>query len=100
MQFLSDLLVPGLVLWLVLQVLYYRRLKAVDGKEFERLGAPSLYFAYSPRTNWLLFGHLFARKFSTSEDLMLRRLGAVLLWFVVAYLVAFVFVVGGSDILK
>jgi len=97
---LADLLVPGLVLWLVLQVLYYRRLKAVDGREFERLGAASLYFAYSPRANWLLFGHLFARKFSSSEDPLLRRLGSVLLWFIVAYLFTFALVVGGSDILK
>ena len=92
----GNFLLAAFFIWPALQILLFQRLKKFHPIEYEDLGAPGMFIALTPKTNWLLFRFLFRRRYKVANDSFLVVLGTAMLWFGVAYIVAFACVVAVS----
>jgi hypothetical protein len=92
----GNFLLAAFFIWPGLQILLFQRLKKFHPIEYKDLGAPGMFIALTPKTNWLLFRFLFRRRYKATNDSFLVVLGTAMLWFGVAYIVAFACVVAVS----
>jgi hypothetical protein len=98
MSVAGNFLLAAFFLWPGLQMALFQRLKKFHPIEYQNLGAPGMFIAMTPRTNWLLFRFLFRRQYKSTGDSFLIALGTAMLWFGAAYIVAFALVVALSVI--
>jgi hypothetical protein len=96
MPLACNFLLAAFFVWPALQIALYQRLKKFHPIAYQDLGAPGMFIAVTPRTNWLLFRFLFRRRYKITSDSFLVVLGTAMLWFGLAYIVAFVWVVAIS----
>src|SRR5688572_6328194 len=86
---LFCVLFAAAILWLVLVVWVFRRLRVGHPAVFEAVGKPDLIFNNTPRTNWLFLKFLYGREWQGLGDSTLSAVLWLMRFYLVAYTIGF-----------